>query len=89
MSKSGIFFLLNNCIMQKAPPCSRRFCFLCLCLFQLFERFSELRAKHHHGEDHGKRIGDGLSHLLNGEVSDWLIGLLALICAAMFLAPLD
>lgn len=36
-----------------------------------------------------KSIGDGLSHLLNGEVSDWLIGLLALICAAMFLAPLD
>ena len=24
-----------------------------------------------------KRIGDGLSHLLNGEVSDWVIGLLA------------
>lgn len=36
-----------------------------------------------------KRIGDGLSHLLNGEVSDWLIGLLAIICAAMFLAPID
>lgn len=36
-----------------------------------------------------KRIGDGLSHLLNGEVSDWLIGLLAIICAAMLLAPID
>ncbi len=36
-----------------------------------------------------KRIDDGLSHLLNGEVSDWVIGLLALICTVMLLAPID
>lgn len=36
-----------------------------------------------------KRFGEGLSHLLNGEVSDWVIGLLALICTVMFLAPID
>lgn len=36
-----------------------------------------------------KRIGEGLSQLLNGEVSDWMIGLLALICAVMLLAPID